>query len=95
MFIWYPAMRRGNEWLQVSNPTVKTELAGGVEGYEVSLSSYLINKHRCNKLGQKHAYGSSGPERGKSWTNVTFGLKVSGCYGQRKAKVYTPPSPTI
>ena len=56
MFIWYPAMRRGNEWLQVSNPTVKTELAGGVEGYEVSLSSYLINKHRCNKLGQKHAY---------------------------------------
>ena len=29
-------MKRGNEWLQVSNPTVKAEYAGGVDGYEVS-----------------------------------------------------------
>ena len=40
-------------------------------------------------------YGSSGPGRGKSWTNVTFFLKVRGCYGQRKAKIHTLSSPTI
>ena len=42
-----------------------------------------------------HIYGSSGPGRGKSWTNVTFWLKVWGCYGQRKAKIHTLSSPTI
>ena len=40
-------------------------------------------------------YGSSGPGRGKSWTNVTFRSKVRGCYGQRKAKIHTLSSPTI
>ena len=35
LFLWYPQSGMGNEWLQVSNPSVKTEYAGGVVGYEV------------------------------------------------------------
>ena len=46
-------------------------------------------------VGAAATYGSSGPGRGKKWTNVTFFLKVKGCYGQRKAKNYTLSSPTI
>ena len=34
-------------------------------------------------------YGSSGPGRGKSWTNVTFRLNVRGCYRQKKANIHT------
>ena len=33
-------------------------------------------------------YGSSGRGQGKSWRNVTFWLKVWGCYGQRKAYTF-------
>ena len=40
-------------------------------------------------------YGSSGPGRRKSWTNVTIVLRVKGCYGQRKAKMHTLSRPTI
>ena len=32
---------------------------------------------------------------GKTWTNVTYRLKVRGCYVQRKAKNHTLSSPTI
>ena len=34
-FLWYPQLRQGNEWSQVSNPAVKTESNAGVIGYEV------------------------------------------------------------
>ena len=34
-FLWYPEMKQGQEWLQKSNPAVKTEINGGVVGYEV------------------------------------------------------------
>ena len=44
---------------------------------------------RLDAIVIRNTYGSSGPGRGKYWTNVTFRWKVRGCYGQRKAKIHT------
>ena len=62
-----------------------------------SLPVDRLNGDDCNAAARANInpYGSSGPGRGKSWTNVTFRSKVIGCYGQRKAKIHTLSSPTI
>ena len=71
---------------------------------KANIETMIIFQHKQNDDLQqemqwfnifRNTYGSLGPGRGKSWTNVTFFLKIRGCYGQRKAKIHTISSPTI
>ena len=76
---------------QIQNSPHYPRGGGGQESYGFfpNFGTFLIMRAPLS------SYGSSGPGRGKSWKNVTFRLKVRGCYGQRKVKIHTLSSPTV